>query len=68
MIRPVILHQLPSDPLGTVTIIEFLDGEGEAVIVAVVDAEDLKSGAVLIGMGEDDGRHGFSSKCEISII
>ena len=31
----------PGNPLGTVPIIEFLDGEGEAVAVAVVDAEDL---------------------------
>jgi hypothetical protein len=39
----VLLRHLPGDPLGTVPIIEFLDGEGEAVVGAVADAEDLTS-------------------------
>jgi hypothetical protein len=47
------------DPFRPVPIIEFLDGEGEAIIVTVVGAEDLESGAVLIRMSKDDGRHGF---------
>jgi hypothetical protein len=42
-IRFVLLRHLPGDPLGTVPIIEFLDGEGEAVVGAVADAEDLTS-------------------------
>ena len=33
--------------------------ENEAVVVAVVDAEHLEPATVLIGMGENDGGHGW---------
>ena len=59
MIRPVIFHHHLCHSLCPVPIIEFLDSEGEAVVVAVVDAEHLKSGAVLVRMSEDDGGHNF---------
>ena len=47
----MIVHQLACDPLCLVPIIELLNGEGEAVVGAIVNAEDLEPWAVLIGIG-----------------
>jgi len=58
MIRTMILHQFPGNPLGIVPNLELLDGEGVAVVGAVVDAEDLEPRAVVVGMGKDGGGHG----------
>ncbi len=39
----VILHHLARDTFGLIPVVELLDGENEAVIRAVVDAENLES-------------------------
>jgi hypothetical protein len=61
MIRPMHFHQVFGDPFRPFLFIEFLDGENKAVVVAVVKAKNLKSGAVLVGMGKNDGGHGGGS-------
>jgi hypothetical protein len=61
MIGLVLLHHRPGGPFGTVTVIEFLDGESEAVVVTVADAEDLEAGAAFVWVSQDDGGHGGGS-------
>ena len=44
-IRPVLLHHPTCHSLCLFLLIEFLNGEYEAVVVAVIDAEHLEPGA-----------------------
>jgi len=48
MIRPVLFHHLPCHSLCLAPVIDFLNGEDEAVIVAVIDAEHLEL-VVMVG-------------------
>ncbi len=57
MIGLKVFHQLPGDPFCLFPIIEFFGGKGEAVVRAVVNAEDLEARAVLVGMGKNDCGH-----------
>jgi hypothetical protein len=50
MIRFALLPHLPDDPLGTVPIIDFLDGENEAV----VDTVDMERWTVLMKLHRRD--------------
>jgi hypothetical protein len=58
MIGSMFVHHLSGDPLSVVTNVKFPQTEGESVIRAVIDPEDLEPGTTFIGVGEDDGRHG----------
>ena len=58
MIGFVFFHHRVGDPLGIVPTLEFLDGEGNVVVGAVMDSENLKLGTTLAGVDKDDSGHG----------
>ncbi|MGO9114042.1 MAG: hypothetical protein ACLP9L_32910 [Thermoguttaceae bacterium] len=57
MIGLNVFHQLVGNPFCLFSVIELLDRKRESVVRAIVDAKDLESRAMLIGMGQNDCGH-----------
>jgi hypothetical protein len=63
MIGFVFFHHLASSPFRIISTLKFLKVEGDIVVGAIVDSENLIPRATFIGVDKDDcghGRHHFA--------